>query len=134
LLHKLKKFRLHIILTSLVIYSLTLVILTSVPLSNAAKSGYIDKIQHFGAYGLLTFILYFAIYFQNQILIFKKHTTFFTMFFAFTFGLLNEIHQLFIPTRTFSKFDLLANLLGSILMVIVINLTLRILKLIKIRI
>jgi len=68
-----------------------------------------------GAYGLLSFILYFFLIIQNKIQLLKKYPATFTLLLATAFGLANEFHQIFIPTRTFNKFDLLANLIGIVL-------------------
>jgi len=91
------------------------VILTSLPGNPASKSSQIDKLYHMGAYGLLSFILYFFLIIQNKIQLLKKYPATFTLLLATAFGLANEFHQIFIPTRTFNKFDLLANLIGIVL-------------------
>jgi VanZ family protein len=108
-----------------------LIIFTSIPSDPAIKSNSPDKLYHFGAYGLLSFILYFALYFQNKMLSFKKYPALFTLLFAFLFGLLNELSQLFIPSRTFNKFDLLANFLGSCLTVIIIKFSIKSIRKLK---
>jgi len=119
----LKKYRLRLLISFLFGYCLLLFILSSIPGNYAVKSNPFDKIMHFGAYGILAFPLYFVLSLQNKFLLFRKYPAAFTLLIAFGFGLLNEIHQLFIATRSFNKYDLLANILGSILVVIFIKFT-----------
>lgn len=110
-----KNYRFQIINVTLIFYCLFLVILTSLPGSSVSKTSQIDKLYHIAAYGLLSFILYFFLIFQNKVQYLKKFPATFTFILASTFGLVNEFHQIFIPSRTFNKFDLLANLIGIVL-------------------
>jgi VanZ family protein len=115
----------------LLIYSITLIVLSSLPQSPAPKSIYLDKFQHFGAYALLTFILYLALKFQNRVWLFKNNPTLFAALIAFSFGFIMEIQQLLLTNRTFNKYDLLANLLGSLLMILMIKFGIKIFKVIR---
>ena len=126
-----QKYYLYIIYTVLLIYSITLIVLSSLPLSSSPKSVYFDKIQHFGAYALLTFILYLALKFQNRILLLKNNPALFAALIAFSFGFMMEIQQLLLTSRTFNKYDLLANMIGSILMILIIKFGIKIFKVIR---
>ena len=128
----LKKYHLHFILSILFGYCVLLIILSSIPGNYALKSNPFDKILHFGAYAILSFLLYYALSIQNKLLLIRKFPGIFTFLLAFIFGLLNEFHQLFIPSRSFNKFDLLANLLGSLVVILFIKFTSRIIESIKI--
>jgi len=97
------------------VYCLLLVISTSIPGNTASNLSQIDKLYHISAYGLLSFILYIFLLFQSRMQLLKKYPATFTLILATAFGLANEFHQIFIPTRTFNKFDLLANLIGIVL-------------------
>ncbi|MFI5236666.1 MAG: VanZ family protein [Ignavibacteriales bacterium] len=55
-----------------------------------------------------------------------------TILLAFLFGFLNELHQLFIVSRTFNKFDLLANVMGTIMVILVIKFTTKFIRALKI--
>jgi len=131
LINFLKKYRFQLINISLIGYCLLLVVLTSLPGNPASKSNQLDKLYHIAAYGLLSFILYFVIYYQNKIKLFKKYPAAFTILFATLFGMINEFHQIFIPTRTFNKYDLLANLIGIILTIVIIKIAVVLNKLYK---
>jgi len=125
------KYRQYILYTFLCLYCVVLIVLSSLPQSIEIKSSGVDKYYHLGAYGCLSFIMYFTLTFQDRIFLFRKYSASFTLLLTFLFGMLNELHQLFIPSRTFNKFDLLANILGSLLIVIVIKLSLKIIRILK---
>jgi len=125
------KYRQYILYTFLCLYCVILVVLSSLPQSIEIKSSGVDKYYHLGAYGFLSFIMYFTLTFQDRIFLFRKYSASFTLLLTSLFGMLNELHQLFIPSRTFNKFDLLANILGSLLVVIVIKFSLKIIRILK---
>lgn len=126
------KYRLHILFTILCFYCIVLVVLSSLPQSTGIKSNGVDKYYHLGAYAFLSFIVFFTLTFQARISLFKRYSASFTLLLTTIFGMLNELHQLFIPSRSFNKLDLLANILGSLLMVIVIKFSLIIIRLVKV--
>lgn len=80
-----------------------------------------DKIEHFGAYGLLSVFLYLNLYFQNKFEILKKFPGTFTILIASIYGLLDELHQLLVPGRSADVLDWLADFSGSILAVLIIR-------------
>ncbi|MBE0572265.1 MAG: VanZ family protein [Ignavibacteriaceae bacterium] len=109
-----------------------MVVLSSLPQSTGIKSNGVDKYYHLGAYAFLSFIVFFTLTFQARISLFKRYSASFTLLLTTIFGMLNELYQLFIPSRSFNKLDLLANILGSLLMVIVIKFSLIIIRLVKV--
>ena len=117
----LKKYRIYTFSLILFIYCILLVILTSLPGNPASKTYQMDKLYHIAAYGLLSFILYFFLIFQNRVQFLKKFPATFTLILATTFGFMNELHQIFIPTRTFNKYDIFANLIGIVVSIVVIK-------------
>jgi|GEM_PF-3839389 len=96
------------------------------------KLNSLDKFFHFGAYALLSVILYFVLVNQDKVSLLKIYPVFFTFLFATSFGILNELHQLFIPYRTFNKLDIFANTLGTFAAVMTIKFGTLILKFVKI--
>jgi len=88
------------------------------------RSGFFnDKILHFLAYGLLTLLLYIPIRYNLNIK--AIYYSIITFILTVSFGLTDEINQAFIPIRTFDLRDLLADAIGSIVMLILINIILR---------
>jgi VanZ family protein len=78
-----------------------------------------DKLLHFGAYGLLSALLYLNLYFQNKFELLSNYSAFFTVLIASVYGLLDEIHQMFVPGRSAEFLDWLADFSGSLLAVLI---------------
>lgn len=128
MLNKLNKYRVFLIYSVLIIYSVIILLLPSIIPNNVILSNPIDKFLHFIAYGILSFILYFALYFQTNILILKKYPASFTVLFVSVFGMLDELRQHFMMSRTANISDWLANLLGSLLTILIIKSTIHLVK------
>lgn len=125
LLEKNHKYLLNI---PLIIYWIILFILTSLPSSEAITIGVNDKIEHFGAYGLLSGILYLNLHFQQKFNFLKKFPAVFTILIASFYGLLDELHQLFVPGRSADVLDWIADFSGAVIAVIIIRILLDKLK------
>ncbi len=71
-----------------------------------------DKLVHFIIYFFTSFIsyLYFLKYIKN-----KKLLTIFSVLFAILYGIIMECIQYFLPYRSFSTGDIIANSLGAII-------------------
>lgn len=78
-----------------------------------------DKVNHFGGYGLLSVLLYLNMYFQNRIELFNKWPATFTVIIASIYGILDEIHQMFVPGRSAEFLDWLADFGGSLTAVLI---------------
>ncbi|MDA3861371.1 MAG: VanZ family protein [Melioribacteraceae bacterium] len=90
-------------------------VLTSIPGSSIPKVlGGVDKIKHFGAYFVLAFLLNFALQIQNRYPLISKKSILFTFLITLFYGLFDEVHQIFIPGRYFDLWDLLADVVGSV--------------------
>lgn len=111
--------RKYLIYYPLIIYWIILFILTSLPTGMAITTDVSDKINHFGAYGLLSVFLYSSFYFQNKHLILKKNPAFFVVLITSIYGALDEIHQMFVPGRSAELLDWLADFSGSIVAVLI---------------
>ena len=81
---------------------------------------FIDKVLHFSGYGLLG-ILFFRAYLTMPIKNKPRLLIFFSMASATLYGISDEIHQHFVPTRTADMWDVLADTLGSIFGVWIIH-------------
>jgi len=78
-----------------------------------------DKVNHFGAYGLLSVFLYLNLYFQDKINLLNKFPATFTILIASIYGMLDEIHQMFVPGRSAEFLDWLADFSGSLVAVLI---------------
>lgn len=104
----------------LLIYWIILFILTSLPSNKLPEIGLSDKIEHFGAYLVLSFLLNMAFRFQKKIKLFSERPNLYSFLFVFIYGIFDEIHQAFIPGRYCDLFDLIADTIGAILGLIII--------------
>lgn len=97
-------------------YWLLIFVLTSIPGKSLPKVflGLTDKAKHFGAYLLLSFLLNLALHFQKKYKFLTKYSAISTLLIVSLYGILDEIHQIFIPGRYFELFDFLADVLGAI--------------------
>lgn len=111
----LKDKRIILIYIPLVIYWVVLLILTSIPTDSLPTLfGLSDKVEHFGAYLLLSVFITAAFHFQKRYIFISKHYLIMGILVATLYGILDEIHQYFIPGRYCELWDFIANLLGSI--------------------
>jgi VanZ family protein len=102
--------------------------LTTLPGKEAITIGVNDKIEHFGAYGLLSAILYLNLLFQEKFRLFNKYPATFAIMIASFYGMLDELHQLFVPGRSADIIDWLADFSGAVLGVIIIRFILQKIK------
>jgi len=126
------KHRFYLITVPLIFYWIVLFILTSLPSTMAISVDVSDKIEHFGAYGLLSVLLYLNLYFQEKIVVINKFPATFTVLFASIYGLLDELHQLLVPGRSAEFLDWLADFSGSLIAVIITRLLIKWFKQIEI--
>lgn len=72
-----------------------------------------DKVAHFIEYGILASLFYNALIKTFINIKGKFVTVILAVLFSVIYGITDEIHQLFVPTREFSFFDLTADFIGS---------------------
>ena len=83
-----------------------LTVMSLLPAGGVALGEKWDKISHFGAYFFTSLLFYYA--FRSRF----KQTDIYAVFFAFGYGVILELAQLFVPGRIFSLKDLVANCSG----------------------
>ena len=87
-------------------YVVVVIFLSLVPVSSVISAGYSDKIAHFIAYGGMGVLAYFGTdSFKKRIYLFVS---------IITLGALMECLQYYIPGRSASYFDILANAAGAL--------------------
>jgi len=74
---------------------------------------FLDKFLHFGAYGLLG-VLFFRAYETLPLKNFKNLLILISIGSAALYGISDEIHQYFVPSRHADVMDVIANTIGSI--------------------
>ncbi len=124
-----KENRLKVLIIPLILYWIVLFIGTTLPSSKYADFFDIsDKIKHFSAYSILAILLGLNLYFQEK---WKNLSNFYlnyTFIICGLYGILDELHQLFVPNRSAEVLDWLADIGGTILGIILVRFFIKILK------
>ena len=98
------------------LYWLLIFILTSIPGNHIPKLfGVSDKIKHFGAYFVLAVLLNFTLYIQKRFPVLSRRSFHYTFLITLFYGIIDEVHQIFIPGRAFDWWDLVADVMGALL-------------------
>jgi len=118
----LEKHKIYFVYIPLVLYWCVLLVLTSIPGKYAPNIGVSDKIEHSGAYLVLAVLVNFTYMFQRKIPEFYKKPVIFTFFTIVFYGLVDEIHQMFIPGRMADVRDLIADVIGGIVGILIVQL------------
>ncbi len=98
----------------LIIHWITILILTSLPSDSLPTVGLSDKWQHFLAYFVLSFFLFYNLEIQKKYLHLRNYALISTIIICSVYGAVDEIHQLFIPGRAAEFIDWIANFLGTL--------------------
>lgn len=95
-------------------WALIILILTLIPGKSIPEVGItdIDKLVHAIIFGILLLLFYNWFAQQHSFELLKTHPLIFSSVFSFSYGFLIEILQNFVPGRTFSAYDVLANSIG----------------------
>jgi VanZ family protein len=109
----LEKRKIYLVYIPLVIYWIMLFTATSLPASNLPSVAVGDKIKHFSAFFGLSVLLSLTLIYQNKILLFKKYFLAAALVISSIYGLLDEIHQSFVPGRNSEFLDWLADTIGA---------------------
>lgn len=113
--------KVYFVYIPLVIYWIILLTLTSLPSGMAITVDVSDKVNHFGAYGLLSVLLFLTMKFQMKYPFLKKNANWLTILIASTYGVLDELHQMLVPGRSAEFLDWLADFSGSLIGVFIIQ-------------
>ena len=98
-----------------VIYCLAIFIQSSFPSSEKiSQFPHVDKLLHMGGYGLLG-ILFFRAYKTTSLGSNMGRVVLLSILSASLYGVSDEIHQYFVPSRTADIIDALAGTAGSVL-------------------
>ena len=105
-----------VIYRPLIVYWITLFILTTIPADNVPQLfENQDKYEHFIAYCGLAILLSLALYFQKRSIIISSKAFLFALLFILAYAAVDELHQLFVPGRYCDFYDWLADSFGGIL-------------------
>jgi VanZ family protein len=80
-------------------------------LTNSSAAELLGQLMHLLEYGVLAFLVYRALHRKNPL----PKIVLVVLILSMSYALSDEIHQLFVPGRTFQVIDLFIDLLGSLL-------------------
>ena len=109
----LEKRKVYLVYVPLVIYWIFLFIATSLPAAHVPSFAVSDKIKHFSAFFGLSVLLSLTLLYQSKVLLFKKYFPAAALIISSIYGLLDEIHQSFVPGRNSEFLDWVADSLGA---------------------
>ncbi|GJQ64459.1 MAG: teicoplanin resistance protein VanZ [Melioribacteraceae bacterium] len=117
----LKKHKLGLVYIPLIVYWIILFTATSLPGRSLPKLfiTFGDKLKHFAAYLILAILLSITLRLQNKYPRLKDEYVKYTVVISSIYGIFDEIHQIFIPGRSFDLLDYVADLAGIALGTIV---------------
>ena len=80
-----------------------------------------DKIIHFSAYLVLTFLTYRALRYQNRVRFLSNNAHWIALLFAIGYGAIDELHQSFVPGRDADPYDWIADSAGSLVCLLAVS-------------
>jgi len=125
LFNYLEKRRKALVFIPLIVYWIILFTATTLPMKELPSIALGDKVNHFSAYLLLSVMLFLTLIFQRRNILLQKYAAQFALLIASVYGVLDEIHQLFIPGRSAEVLDWAADTGGALIGVIIITILMK---------
>ena len=118
----LEKRKIWFVYVPLVLYWVILFTATTIPGNQLPDIHLSDKIEHFSAFFILAILLNLTMIYQRKSFLLFKNAALVTIIICLSYGAIDELHQMFIPGRSADIRDWLADSIGVILGVLVLNL------------
>jgi len=115
-----KNHKITLIYVSLVIYWLILFTLTSLPSTKLPETHINDKVEHYAAFCILSVLLTFTFQLQKKYSSLHRYSYLFSILFVALYGMLDELHQLYVPGRYCDINDWIADVSGGIFGLIIV--------------
>jgi len=110
-----------LVYTPLVVYWIILFGATTLPAASMPSFGVVDKVNHLLAYFILAILLFLTLLFQQKVPLSLNKAAAYALIICSLYGMLDEVHQIFIPGRSAEFLDFLADACGALLGVLVMN-------------
>lgn len=78
-----------------------------------SKDNLMKNLAHIGEYAILAFLIFRALYNREEKSFFSKYAWFWALIGAVLYGVSDEIHQMYVPTRTAYLGDILMDGVGA---------------------
>lgn len=122
MLYLFKKNKAYLISLFLIIFYAIIFLLVIIMIIDPDEKEFaFDKLQHFSVFSILTYFIYFILSYQDKIFFLKIHRTAITIIFALSVGVSIELIQLYMPNRSSSVFDVMADLWGILFTILIIK-------------
>lgn len=122
MLYLFKKNKAYLISLFLIIfYAIIFLLVVIMIIDPDEKEFAFDKLQHFSAFSILTYFIYFILSYQDKIFFLKIHRTVLTIISGLCVGASIEIVQLYMPNRSSSMYDMMADLSGILFTILIIK-------------
>lgn len=96
----------------LIFYWIVVFIATSLPGQSSINIEGYDKFAHYGAYAVLAFLMYWFFYISDKNRVVSWRKVFIIGFVLSFYGVIDEIHQSFVPGRSTELLDWCADVAG----------------------
>ena len=130
-IHLYRIFKQHLFLLvylPLFVYWIALFVATTLPGDKLPMIGISDKIEHFVSYFILAFYLNFTLHFQHKFKKLAESSSLYTILIVAIYGMVDELHQLFIPGRFCDILDWTADILGGLAGLMIVYIIIRSIK------
>jgi len=117
----LEKRKVWLVYVPLAIYWLILIVGTSLPIDRMPIIGLSDKLNHLVAYFGLAILLNLTLIYQRKSRLFFDKASLVTIIICLFYGVVDELHQILIPGRFADTYDWIADSLGTLIGVLVLN-------------
>jgi VanZ family protein len=105
----------------LIFYAIVFLLVIIMIIDPDEKEFAFDKLQHFSVFSILTYFIYFILSYQDKIFFLKIHRTALSIIFGLCAGASIEIVQLYLPNRSSSMYDMMADLSGILFTILIIK-------------
>ncbi len=109
----LERRKVYLVYVPLIIYWILLFTATSLPAAHVPSFAVSDKIKHFSAFFGLSVLLSLTLLYQSKVQLFKNYFLAVALIISSLYGLLDEVHQSFVPGRNSEFLDWVADSLGA---------------------
>lgn len=117
----LEKRKVWLVYIPLSIYWFILLLATSLPVQSLPIIRISDKVNHLLAYFGLAVLLNLALLYQRKSKLLFEKASMFTIIICLSYAILDELHQMLIPGRFADTLDWVADSVGTVLGVLILN-------------
>ena len=110
-----------------ILYCIVIFVQSSFPSIPVPKPEFIsmDKLLHFGGYALLFLLFFYSLKNQNKSIKLQRYSSEYALLFTSLYGILDEIHQYFVPGRFAEVLDAAADISGALFVYAIVKIVMK---------